>query len=384
MASQAKLQSNHYDVLGLSPAASQDEIGGAFAAALSKLAAYPMAGKLHLYEAFGVLREPEKRKAYDRSIGLAPEPPAHATFVVPQEAGILFGVAAQGTDKSRPAVRAFDEPLRLPVEAELKPAPVEPVEPVVAQAPEPEVVPAAPVSRDATNEADLYQLVERIRADGRSEKRSLTISQKRPQDWRRFGIAAAALVVGAGILGGIVGVSGGGSPSPEDAIADAPLPTPSPYLSGTAPSRDFDKEAEAQVRAENEASAKRRLAAATPDDKINPLLIPPEIRDEAPKLSKVAPVAVPAVAETEAPTGAADPLAPQLEVASTGGTAQLPLPKATIARTIEKIGYPCGSVSSIDTVDAGGGVFKVSCSSGNAYRASPTNGRYRFKKWAGA
>ena len=40
MASQAKLQSNHYDVLGLSPTASQDEIGGAFAAALSKLAPY--------------------------------------------------------------------------------------------------------------------------------------------------------------------------------------------------------------------------------------------------------------------------------------------------------------------------------------------------------
>ena len=51
---------------------------------------------------------------------------------------------------------------------------------------------------------------------------------------------------------------------------------------------------------------------------------------------------------------------------------------------IEKIGYPCGNVSSIAPVDAGGGVFKVSCSSGHAYRAAPTAGRYRFKKWGGA
>jgi hypothetical protein len=59
------------------------------------------------------------------------------------------------------------------------------------------------------------------------------------------------------------------------------------------------------------------------------------------------------------------------------------LPKAAIARTIQKIGYPCGGVSSVAAVDAGG-VFKVTCSSGHSYRAAPVGGRYRFKKWSGA
>jgi hypothetical protein len=58
----------------------------------------------------------------------------------------------------------------------------------------------------------------------------------------------------------------------------------------------------------------------------------------------------------------------------------MPLPKPTIARTLHRIGYSCGSVASTSAVDGQAGVFTVTCTSGQSYRASPQHGRYRFKK----
>jgi hypothetical protein len=77
---------------------------------------------------------------------------------------------------------------------------------------------------------------------------------------------------------------------------------------------------------------------------------------------------------------AADPLAPQ-PAAPAVAEASMPLPNGTIARTIEKIGYSCKTVASIASVEgASPGVFKVTCSSGQSYRAAPVNGRYHFRK----
>jgi hypothetical protein len=52
--------------------------------------------------------------------------------------------------------------------------------------------------------------------------------------------------------------------------------------------------------------------------------------------------------------------------------------KAAIAQTIGRIGYPCGRVASTSHIL--GNVFKVTCTSGDSYRAAPINGRYRFKR----
>jgi hypothetical protein len=61
--------------------------------------------------------------------------------------------------------------------------------------------------------------------------------------------------------------------------------------------------------------------------------------------------------------------------------AKLPLPNSVIARTIARIGYPCGSVVSTTSVEgAGAGVYKVACSSGATYQATPVRGRYRFRR----
>ena len=65
----------------------------------------------------------------------------------------------------------------------------------------------------------------------------------------------------------------------------------------------------------------------------------------------------------------------------TGATsAGIPLPNAVIARTIGRIGYPCGEVASTTAMEGTAGVFKVTCTSGHSYRAAPVRGRYRFRR----
>jgi len=60
--------------------------------------------------------------------------------------------------------------------------------------------------------------------------------------------------------------------------------------------------------------------------------------------------------------------------------ASLPLPDAAIARTIGRIGYACGEVASTTPVDGAPGVFKVTCTSGHSYQATPVRGRYHFRR----
>jgi len=60
---------SHYDVLGVAPGASSDEIVRAFAREMSKPRAF--GGLADVSIAYEVLRNPERRRAYDASI--APE-----------------------------------------------------------------------------------------------------------------------------------------------------------------------------------------------------------------------------------------------------------------------------------------------------------------------
>jgi hypothetical protein len=71
---------------------------------------------------------------------------------------------------------------------------------------------------------------------------------------------------------------------------------------------------------------------------------------------------------------------PAMVEAASSAAAALPLSKATIARTIHKIGYSCGQVASTSPVDGQAGAFTVTCTSGQSYRASQVRGRYRFKR----
>lgn len=70
------------------------------------------------------------------------------------------------------------------------------------------------------------------------------------------------------------------------------------------------------------------------------------------------------------------------EIGRAAINAKLPLPNAVIARTIERIGYACGTVASITTLEGDqAGVYKVTCTSGQSYQARPVHGRYHFRRW---
>jgi hypothetical protein len=65
---------------------------------------------------------------------------------------------------------------------------------------------------------------------------------------------------------------------------------------------------------------------------------------------------------------------------SAASSAALPLSDRVVASTLRKIGYPCGSIASKSAVEGSAGVYSVTCTSGHTYRATPINGRYRFRK----
>lgn len=65
--------------------------------------------------------------------------------------------------------------------------------------------------------------------------------------------------------------------------------------------------------------------------------------------------------------------------------ARVPLSDAAIARTIERIGFPCGAVVSSNRVENSGGdaVYKITCSSGASYQGTNKGGRFFFREWTG-
>ena len=100
----------------------------------------------------------------------------------------------------------------------------------------------------------------------------------------------------------------------------------------------------------------------------------PEKAVEEPKPKKAE--SEPQPAEEAPPADEAPRPAPQ------AAPARALLPDAVIARTLDRIGFPCGSVTSSARMEGSDDptALKVTCSSGQTYRASSKTGRYRFNK----
>ena len=116
---------------------------------------------------------------------------------------------------------------------------------------------------------------------------------------------------------------------------------------------------------------------------------PPEAK---PKKEAPAPAPAKAAAKPEEPAEDAAPAAPATEDKPTPsaaepkpGAARPPLSNERIASTIERIGYPCGSVVSASRIESSGSEqsYKIICSSGDSYRGTSRSGHMRFRKWAG-
>lgn len=375
MASAAGLRPNHYEVLGLLPAASQDEITRAFARGMSLFGARSMAAAAQMSLAFEVLRNPAKRRAYDREIGLTrpPEPqPRQWTVTASIRSGPGLIGSAWG-DLARQV--AGDPPLAAQRNPEPEPqAPSEPKlasfiasslrEPTVESAPK-----ADPRPRPERVETKLQRHVEQAIASKQAEEDA----EDRPLEWKKPALAVGVLVLAAGLIGTLAGISVRDAENPAQAEDGVTIAVPKAKPVGRAPARaaaptsapaqgDFQIVPQRPVH-----SATRPRRIASPDATA---AAPVRVADDGQNVAS-------AVAVSPPVDVASDPLAPApAEVTS----ATMPLPNRVIARTIERIGYRCGEVASTAAVEGSPGVFKVTCSSGQAYQASPVRGRYHFRR----
>ena len=130
-----------------------------------------------------------------------------------------------------------------------------------------------------------------------------------------------------------------------------------------------------EYEAEAEAKEEASVAKAAPEAKKAEAAKPEASKPEAPKPEAPKPEATPAEASPKAddPPARAD-------------QTPLPLSNAVVARTIERIGYACGAVASSVRIDAPAGerAYRITCTSGETYRASDSSGRFRFRKLSGS
>lgn len=382
MASSVGSRPTHYDTLGLKPTASRQEIADAFARAMGMFGAHPLADAARIGAAFEVLRDPARRRAYDEALGLTEKPQTQPVFstYASQWSGTGFigsGWRPETTPvPSAPPPAAVEEPLRAP---EPKRAPEPPAEPRVASfiaeslrdiarpavtaepAPEPKLAPKLePVPEAKRERVPPVHFDELPWARGEVDDTS-SVGEARPLEWKRIGMVAGGLVLGAGLIGALAGswVKDDVQAQAEPAVS-TDLPAAKPAVAAPAPG--------APVMAETLQA--QREVHAPPAGRTAPAPKPPV----EPKVAEPQPLEIPAADVAEASAAlAADPLAPKPVATS------MPLSNAVVARTIERIGYSCGEVASTSPMESAG-VFKVTCTSGQSYRAAPVNGRYRFKR----
>src|SRR3954462_7163091 len=106
MDSTVKARPNHYELLGLAPTASSEEIAQAFAREVSRPRAFgAIAGVSIAYE---TLRNADKRRAYDASIGLGTKPePSPPPFKPYAAHALVAPPPLRAEPKAEPRTAAF-------------------------------------------------------------------------------------------------------------------------------------------------------------------------------------------------------------------------------------------------------------------------------------
>ena len=382
MASSVRSRPTYYDMLGLSPAATEDDIKRAFAKAMGMFGAHSAAAAAQVSAAFGILRDPAKRRDYDRTIGLAPEPLPRqwgfsATAAPPPSAPGLLGSAWRDlAEQVAGAPPQAEKPLRAEeprVASFIASSVRDPGAPLAQQPfaePDAEAMPVGPSDEDSV--AQVQRELEHILRP-RSHVREAPEIEDRPFDWQRPALIAAGLLASAGVIGAFAGMSVRDNVQP--AVAAAPsIGRPA----GKAPTATSVTSVPAADQTPVQAPVQRQTALAPRRHKLSPeqqQQQPTPLVQEAVDQSQSAQTAL----DGSNSTIAADAPTDEPTAAPQAAPADLPLPKTVVARTIDRIGYACGSVVS---TSGGGtpGVFTVTCSSGQTYRASPVHGRYRFSR----
>jgi hypothetical protein len=384
MASSVRSRPNHYEVLGLGAGAGAEEIARAFASRMRVAAAGPLGAAAQICAAHETLRDPAKRREYDRSIGIAPKPePQGWTVAAAQPRWAPFAASATARpaaqpagDARRPAVPPAAAPRSEPehqprtssfIAASLREL-AKPVEIDPAPEPRPEQQPRAHAKSEYVVEPDIRKLLAAAPIEDEAD-------DERAFDWKRPAMAVGGLVAAAGLIGTMAGLwaRDGGDPVQAEPAVTVSVPAVKAHAERVEPSSAVTPEVfEAQVRrpvrvASTPVRAKSHVAvAAEPAQPVHQS----QLAESAPAQGRFV--------ESATEQAAADPLAAEPAEATEAAPADLPIPNTVVARTIERIGYACGSVAS--TAAAQGG-FKVTCTSGDSYRAAPVHGRYHFRRW---
>ena len=124
MVSSVKSRRNHYEILGLKPGATDDEIAAAFATESRKIIQNPRVNEPDVREkarkvrtAHQTLRDPIKRAAYDASIGLGGKAPAETPRAPVEPAARPFVAAAKDTPQEAAAASVDPQKADKPPEA---------------------------------------------------------------------------------------------------------------------------------------------------------------------------------------------------------------------------------------------------------------------------
>jgi hypothetical protein len=373
MVSPVKSRPTHYDILGLPPEASADEIARAFAREMSIAGAQPIGAAAKICAAYETLRNPNRRREYDQSIGIAPKPkpqpqPRQWAFPAPQQQWSPLVASARPAASLPPESDPLihdplpQDPLaqRASRIAESLRELARPIEP----APEPRPQPPEVEKPAYSVEPDIRELLA-VRSDG-------PVEEDRGFDWRRPVLAVSGLVVAAGVIGAMAGLWVKGDV--DSAQSEPALTVGIPAARAHAAAAPAEPPVEAAVR-------EGRTRAAVPTVRTNRARLPLQLA-QRPSVESSTLADNQFVQSATEQAAVQDPLAPAPATAPTVA-ADLPLPRAVIARTIERIGYSCGRVASANAVEGVPGAFKVTCSSGQSYRAAPVHGRYRFKRLSG-
>lgn len=391
MVSAVRLRPNHYETLGLSPSASDDDIRRAFTRMMGMFGAHPVAAATSVSAAFEVLRNPAKRRAYDRDLGLLPEPKSAHWKV----AGVGWSspglMGSAWAAPAKPEASESDAPA--PPEA---PAPDAPAEATQAKPAEPRLAsfissslrdlarPIAPeIASDVRSRAGPAPVpaesakvaIERDTTAAQRTEAEMTLDEEAsPLDLRRPALVALGAIAAAGLIGAIAGASvGAQEQAPAAKRVTVTLPVAAPKPSGTmdapiataaiseTPMRRPARAGADTARASDQRAERRQLATST-----RLAVETSPLADGSLALAAAASSDVPAESAADAPKAI---------------SASMPLPGRVIARTIARIGYSCGTVVSTTTAEgAAPGVYNVACSSGQTFQATPVRGRYRFRR----
>ena len=360
MVETVKVRPNHYEALGLTPAASSEEIAQAFAREVNLIPVLPLGTFAQVSAAFEALRDPVRRMAYDAT--LAPPPkPSHS----------LIGRLERPPLEERLPAKAADTevlPRVDPDVPESAPAPKPTTAPstdgILSQPPEPRADPSRqwsePTEQYFEDQMDWRELEREARADRsvRPDVGGLVLNT-----------AVGGALLLAIVLGAWTGLESGSDNPQASATLPISLATPAPATDATPPpspsssSEQLERPKESPQVAARVEPARRPLQIDLPDEiPANPA---PAAKDQTSEASTTGELA-------------SEPAAPAV------GTAKLPLPDAVVARTIGRIGYACRQVASTTPMEGEApGTFKVTCTSGDSYRAAPVNGRYRFRRLGG-